>query len=179
MDFLTPKFTEKRLSSETIFEGRVFTVKKDYAEIQTGETKLREIVIHPGGVVIAAITEEQKVLMVRQYRYPLGQELIEFPAGKLEPNEDPDVTAKRELLEETGCTAKHWEKLAVTFATPGFCNETLHLYKATGLTMNAPQTEDGEILEHFEAPLEEVKQLVKDGKIQDLKTIALLGLISM
>ena len=127
------RYVEKTISSEEIYKGKIVTLRRDYAELVTGQKKLREVVMHPGGVVVAAITEDDKIFLVKQYRYPTGQELIELPAGKLEYGEDPDDAIKRELEEECGYIAKNWKKYTSTYATPGFCDEKLHLYKASGL----------------------------------------------
>lgn len=174
---MTQKYVEKTLSSEEIYKGKVVTLKRDYAELVTGQKKLREVVMHPGGVVVAAITDNNEIFLVKQFRYPAQEELIELPAGKLEYGEDPDEAIKRELEEECGFKAKKWEKLAYAFSTPGFCDEKLHLYKATQLVQSERNLDDGELLDFFSLPLHEVWQLVEEGKIKDLKSIALLGLI--
>lgn len=174
---MTGKFTERTLSSEQIYKGKVFDINKDYAELSTGQKKLREVVIHPGGVVVAALTDDNEVLLVQQFRYPAKQELVELPAGKLEPGEDPDEAIKRELEEECGFIAEKWEKLTCVFSSPGFCNEKLHLYKASKLIKTHINLDDGELLDYFKVPLSTAWQMVIDGRIIDMKSVALLGLI--
>lgn len=173
------KYIEKTVSTEEIYKGKIITLKRDYVELVTGQKKLREVVMHPGGVVVAAFTDNNEILMVKQYRYPTKQELIELPAGKLEYNEDPDEAIKRELEEECGYQATSWEKISSVYATPGFCTEKIGLYKATGLVKTKRNLDDGELLDYFAVPIEEVWEMVISGKIQDMKTVALLGLLNI
>ena len=122
------ELTEKTLSSEIVFDGKIMTVRKDEIELPTGHKSSREVVEHSGGVVILAICqkdEEGKILMVKQFRYPLSEPLLELPAGKLEKGEDPLEAAKRELHEETGYEAAKWEYLGYIFTSPGYSNEKL------------------------------------------------------
>ena len=116
-------------------------------------------------------------MLVRQFRYPVGEELIELPAGKLEYGEDPDDAIKRELEEECGYKATNWTRLACVISTPGFCDEKLYLYKATGLIKCDRKYEEGEFLEGFSLPLKEAWQMVLDGRIKDMKSVAMLGLV--
>ena len=137
-------FEEKTLSSEYVFRGKVIDVKRDDILVSNGHKSIREVVEHSGGVVILAI-KEGKILTVNQFRYPIKTTSIELPAGKLEPNEDPDFAgkleigedpdfaSKRELEEETGYTAKNWKSLGYIYTSVGFCNEKLYLYLATDL----------------------------------------------
>lgn len=171
------KYTEKTISSEMIYKGKVINLRRDYAELVTGQQKLREVIEHSGGVVVAAFTDDNQLLLVRQFRYPTGEELIELPAGKLEPGEDPDDAIKRELEEECGFQATYWEKLACVYSTPGFCTEKLHLYKASGLVKSKRNLDDGELLDYFSLPVADVWQLVVNGELKDSKSIALLGLV--
>ncbi|MEW5819863.1 MAG: NUDIX hydrolase [Cyanobacteriota bacterium] len=171
------KYTETTISSEIIYQGKIVSLKRDFAKLVDGQEKLREVVIHPGGVVVAAFTENNELLLVKQYRYPAQEELIELPAGKLEPGENPDEAIKRELEEECGFMAEYWEKLAAVYATPGFCTEKLHLYKAHGLIPTKRNLDDGEFLDYFSLPVREVWNLVVEGKIKDAKSVALLGLV--
>lgn len=166
--------TEKKLGSETIYEGKVFTVTKDDVELSNGLLKTRDIVHHNGGVVILA-EKGSKILLVEQYRYATGETLYELPAGKLDKkNEDILSAAKRELEEETGHIAKNWESLGFIWPTPGFCTEKLHLFFATDLTYTKPHPEEGEILDFFEVEKEEAFEMVKNGKINDAKSICAL-----
>lgn len=173
------KYTEITVSTEEIYKGKIITLKRDYVELVTGQKKLREVVMHPGGVVVAAFTDNNELLMVRQYRYPTMQELIELPAGKLEYGEDPDEAIKRELEEECGYQALNWEKISSVYATPGFCTEKIGLYKATGLIKTKRNLDDGELLDYFTVPVDKAWQMVLNGEIQDMKTVALLGLLGI
>lgn len=167
---------EQTLSSQSIFSGKIIKVRKDDVKLENGLVKFREVVEHPGGVVIVALTDDDKIIFVRQWRYPLSQELIELPAGKLEPPEDPFITAKRELQEETGYVAAKWEKLGVIYSSPGFCNEKLYIYKATDLTFtNMSPDEDENIITH-EINIKEAMSMIKSGEICDAKTIAAISL---
>ena len=121
-------FEEKTLDSNIVYDGKVMTVIKDDIVTSNGYKSFREVVIHSGGVVIVALKDENTVLLVKQYRYPLKAVNIELPAGKLEVGENPDFAAKRELEEETGYRAKIWQSLGFINTTPGICTEKLYLY---------------------------------------------------
>ena len=123
---------EKRLSSETKFEGRVITVTLDRVELENGGTSTREVVRHHGGAGVAALNDEGELYLVRQYRYALDRELIEIPAGKLEKGEDPLEAAKRELGEEAGLAAAEYRDLGYIIPTCGYCSEIIYLYAAKG-----------------------------------------------
>ena len=125
--------TEKTLSSERIYDGAIIHVRRDRVLLPNGRTSVREVVEHPGGVGILAVDGDGMVLLVRQYRYAFGRTLLEIPAGKREPGEEPLVTARRELREETGVTADSWTPLGQLIASPGCYDETLYLYLAQGL----------------------------------------------
>lgn len=168
------ELTEKTLSSEIVFDGKIMTVHRDKIELPTGQTSFREVVEHSGGVVILAICEknnQQKILMVKQFRYPLSQPILELPAGKLEKGEDPLEAAKREFREETGFEAENWENLGYIFTSPGYSNEKLYLYKATGLNFVGECPDEGELLVDCEFSIDEVKRMIKSGEISDAKTI--------
>lgn len=168
------KFTEKKLDSELIYEGKVFTVTRDKVELSNGLIRNRDIVHHNGGVVILA-EKGEKILMVKQYRYATQNALLELPAGKLDKkDEDPLDAAKRELEEETGYVAENWESLGFIWPTPGFCDEKLHLFFAKNLTFLAPHPDEGEILNSFEIEKEKVFEMIKSGEINDAKTICAL-----
>lgn len=171
------KLIETTRESELIFKGRVFTVKRDKVALYNGNPAVREVVEHNGGVCIAAVDDAGNVCLVDQFRYACGQVLTEFPAGKLEPGEDPDEAAARELSEETGFTADRIEKLAVQYPTPGYCGERLHLYLATGLHAGEQHPDQDEYLNSYQKPLKEVVAMVERGEILDGKTqvLALLA----
>lgn len=166
-----------RVDSKKIYEGGIFDLRVDRLKAENIEL-IREVVEHNGGVVIAAQPEAGKVILIRQYRYPIDMELIELPAGRIEKNEIPLPAAKRELKEETGFEAEHWEDLSAMFSAPGFCNEVLYLYRATNLTFSGKQLDIDEDTEVIEVTIDEAWQMVRNGEIRDAKTIAGLGMIS-
>ena len=164
-------FEEKTLSSECVYDGKIMKVCRDDVEIATGKKSFREIVNHSGGVVIAALKDENTILAVKQFRYPLKQIIVELPAGKLESGENPDLAAARELEEETGYKAKNWKSLGFIYTSPGYSDEKLHLYLATDLEFVGEHPDDGEILKVYEFPLDNFIEDVKNGKISDAKTV--------
>ncbi|MGH8726654.1 MAG: NUDIX domain-containing protein [Burkholderiales bacterium] len=168
-------FTEKEISSETIYEGRLFDVKKDIVALPDGETSDREYIVHPGAVMIVPLIEPASILLERQYRYSLHAHFYELPAGKIEPGEDPALTAKRELLEETGYVADEWRHLGRLHPSVGYSDEIVELYLASKLTYREQNTDEGEFLEVLTLDLEEAFEWVKAKKITEAKTI--LGLL--
>ena len=165
---------EKQLTSQKIYEGKVFEIYKDNVELSTGYKSFREVVKHNGGVVIVA-EKDEKILFVKQFRYPTQEALYELPAGKLDKqNEDIIDAAKRELEEETGYIAKNWESLGFIWTSPGFCTEKLYLYKAIDLQFKGQHLDEGEVLNYLEIEKEKVFQMIKSGKINDAKTICAL-----
>ena len=165
------EFEEKTLKSELLLKGKVVTVIKDDVELSDGYKSFREVVVHPGGVVIVALTDENKIILVKQYRYPIKCVNIELPAGKLEFGENPDLAAKRELEEETGYRAKDWKSLGYINTTPGICTEKLYLYMASGLEFVGEHPDEGEIIKSKEYSLNQVFEMIKSGQINDSKTI--------
>lgn len=168
------KFEEKTLHSEVVYDGKVITVIRDDVEVADGHKSFREVVLHSGGVVILAMKDEDTVILVKQYRYPLKHVNIELPAGKLEKGENPDFAAKRELEEETGYQAKTWKSLGYINTTPGICTEKLYLYLAKDLVFVGEHPDEGEILRCQEYKLNDVMQMVQNGEINDAKTICAL-----
>src|SRR5665647_1488313 len=126
-------FEEKTVSSREIFQGKIVKLRVDTVVLPDSRQSTREVVEHAGAVAIVALDENRNIIMVRQYRKPVEEVLLEIPAGTLEANEDPLLCAQRELQEETGFTAEHWQKILAYYSAPGFCNERLHLYLASGL----------------------------------------------
>ncbi len=167
------KYTEQTLSSQLAYHGRIFDVLKDEVMLADGLKRPRDVIVHPGGVVIAAIDGDD-ILLVRQYRYPVKQTELELPAGRLEIGEDPFSAAKRELLEETGYTAEEWKSLGFIFSTPGICTEKLYLFKAQNLTFVKQQPDEGEIIDYLKYKITDVIRMIKDGEINDAKTICAL-----
>ena len=163
--------TEKTLSSEKIYDGAIIHVRRDRVLLPNGPTSTREIVEHPGGVGILALEADGTVLLVRQYRYAFGRTLLEIPAGKREPGEEPFVTARRELREETGAIAESWTPLGSLIASPGCYDEVLHLYLARGLTFGDTHPDEDEFLSVRRIPFQELVQRCLSGEIQDGKTV--------
>ena len=166
------ELTEKTLSSRTEFEGKIVKLTVDTVELPDGGTSIREIVDHPGGVAILALDEENRVPVVRQYRYAFSRVMLEIPAGKREVGEEPFLTAQRELQEEVGATAAQWDDLGTLIPSPGCYGETLYLYLARGLTFGAVDPDEDEFLECERMPFDELYRLCMDGTVQDAKTVA-------
>ena len=164
-------FEEKTLDSKRIYEGRIINLRVDKVTVVSG-TSTREIVEHNGGSVIAAVTDDNKIIMVKQFRKPMESPILEVPAGKLDGDEDPADAALRELSEETGYTAGKLEKLTEFYPSVGYTTEVLHIYLATDLKPGACHPDENEVLEVMEMDLEEVYRIVMDGRIHDGKTIA-------
>jgi len=166
--------SEKMVRSETIFEGKIIKVTLDQARLPDGTLASREVVYHPGGVAVLALDGDNTVYLVRQYRYPIQQLLLELPAGKLDHGaaEDHLLGAQRELSEETGLEAAEWTYLGYTLASPGFCTETLHMYLARGLTRKNQHLDEDEFLDVITMPFEELVRQVMDGTITDGKTVS-------
>lgn len=163
---------EKTQSQSYVYKGKIINLRVDEALLPNGKTAGREVVEHPGGVCIAALTEQNELLFVRQFRYPYGEVLLELPAGKLSPGEDPLEAGKRELEEETGAAAKYYTDLGKLYPSPGYCGEVIHMYMATGLSHGAMHPDDDEFLEVERIPLKKAAQMVLDNEIRDAKTQA-------
>ncbi len=162
----------KILESNILFRGKVFDLRVDKIKYDSGNEGIREIAVHPGGAVIVPVQEDGKLIMISQFRYPFEKFLIEFPAGKLDINEDPEVCALRELQEETGYSAGTIEKLGTISTTPGFCTEILHIFLAKNLTPGKHNREEGEYgMEVKEFSIEEIEKMILQGKIIDSKSI--------
>ncbi|MDD2361495.1 MAG: NUDIX hydrolase [Oscillospiraceae bacterium] len=162
--------SEKTLSENILFTGNIISLNLDEVELPNGKTATREVVKHPGGVCVAALNDDDRLLFVRQYRYPYGELLLELPAGKLSPGEDPLECGKRELKEETGATAEHYESLGCLYPSPGYCGEIIHMFYASGLSYGDMKPDEDEFLEVEHIPLEKAVQMVLDNEITDAKT---------
>lgn len=162
-------FEEVTLESEVVYEGRILNLRVDKVTTVNG-TSYREIVEHNGGAIIAAITADKKMVMVRQFRKPVERVVLEAPAGKIDPNEDPKETALRELREETGYTAKNIKFLTKYLPSVGFCQEELYLYLCTDLIKGDTDFDDSEAIDIEEYPVDELVDMIMNGEIQDGKT---------
>ena len=165
----------KVLSSKTVFRGRVFDVTRDRVVEPNGITAIREVIQHSGSVVILAIDDSQnepRVLLERQYRYSAQDYLLELPAGRVDPGENVLAAGKRELLEETGYTARKWRRALHFYPSPGFLNETMTVLLAQTLRPGIAKPEADESIEHELLPLSQALKLIRTGRIRDGKTIA-------
>ena len=161
---------EKTLNSQKIFEGKIIKVCRDEVELENGKVASREVVLHSGGVCVIPITDDNCVLMVKQYRYPMKKALLELPAGKLEYGENHYDCGLRELREEVGMLANSYEYLGAIYPTPAYVSEQIHLYLAKDLVPDAQQLDADEFLDVIKMPLKEAVKLVLSGEICDSKT---------
>lgn len=164
------KLTEKTLEQNYIYRGKILDFHVDRAELENGRAVKRECVDHHGGVSIAALTEQNELYFVRQYRYPYHEVVLELPAGKLEPGEDPLEAGKRELREETGAVGTNYADLGKLYPSPGYTNEVISLYACRVSERGADDLDEGEFLEVEKIPLEKAVQMVLSGEIVDAKT---------
>lgn len=163
-------FEEKTLKSEKIYEGAIINLRRDKVTVQGG-TSYREIIEHNGGAVIAALTEDRKLVMVRQYRKPADKVMLEVPAGKIDPGEKPLDAAVRELKEETGYTAAKVEFLTQFYPSVGYSEEVLYLYLCTGLTPGETNFDENEAIDIEEVELDRLFKMAMSGEIDDAKTL--------
>ena len=171
---MTADFTEKKISSRIVYRGDLLHVNEDEVRLPDGSQARREFVLHPGAALILPLFDDGSVLLERQFRYPVGNHFYELPAGKLEPNEPPLETAKRELQEETGYVAAEWRELGRVHPNVGYSNETIDFFLARKLEFKGAQLDKGEFLETLQLPLAEGLDWIRRGRISDTKTI--LGL---
>lgn len=165
---------EKYISGETMFDGKILRVTVDTVELENGKHAKREVVHHHGGSGVVALTDRDEVYLVRQFRYAFGQELLEIPAGKLEPGEEPLPAAQRELMEECGLTADKYIDLNPIYPSVGYDNEVIYMYLATGLHETQANPDEDEFLDLIKMPLEDALEMIKNGQIKDAKTVAAL-----
>lgn len=164
---------EKQLDSHQIFSGKIMNVFVDDIELPDGHHATREYTTHWGAVCIVALTDDDKIIIERQYRYPVKRIIREIPAGKLDgPDEDPLVAAKRELMEETGITADHWSSLGQFIPAAAYSGEVITMYLATGLHYGERHLDEEEFLDVYEVPMESLVEDIFCGKISDGKTVA-------
>ncbi|MCL6560366.1 MAG: NUDIX hydrolase [Firmicutes bacterium] len=164
--------TEKTLSSKRVYEGKIINLRIDTVTLPGGRTGTREVVEYAGAVAVVPVNKKSELLLVRQYRHAVGKTLLEIPAGKLEPGEDPPVSAGRELLEETGYEAEHLRPLIRFYSTPGFTTEELHLFLATGLTLKKQNLDEDEFIDVVPVPFKRALEMIWAGEIRDAKSVA-------
>ncbi len=163
-------FFEKTISTREIFKGRIIDVKVDTVELPNKNKSTRELVFHPGGVGIVAIDKDSKIFLVEQFRKPYDKVITEIPAGKLEYGEDIESAARRELEEEIGYKANNFRKIGSFYASPGFCNETIHLFLATDLEYVGMHPDEDEFLDIVKVDFNKACEMLDNGEIMDGKT---------
>ncbi len=166
-------FEEKTLASECIYDGKILKLKKDKVLLPNGKEAFREIVEHSGGACVLC-EKDDKIFLVRQYRYAYKSELWEIPAGKINPGEDPSLTAIRELEEEGGIKAESVELIYKIYPSPGYTSEVIYLYKAKGFTNTEMHLDEDEFLSGKWFTREQLKDMMKRGEIKDGKTLVAL-----
>lgn len=165
------EFKEEMVSQETVYEGVIVNVRRDKARLMDGRITNREVVEHPGVVAVFAMDDQGRVALVRQYRYPMGEETLELPAGKLEPGEDPRDSGLRELAEETGLVPGTFEDMGCLYSSPGILAERIYLYFAKNLTQGPTHPDDGEFVETVWLPYQDLVDKARRGEIKDGKTL--------
>jgi len=167
---------EKTIYSKLIYKGKNFSFKTSEVELPNGKITTRDTIDHPGAVAIVPILEDGRILLVRQYRYSTCKELLEIPAGTLEEGEAPDTCARRELREETGYNAGSMKKILIMYMAPGYSNELIHLYFATGLKAGESHAEEDESIRVETYSPDELLEMIEKNTIEDAKTIS--GILS-
>jgi ADP-ribose pyrophosphatase len=169
---------ERVLGSRTVFEGSILRLRVDEVEASDGHRATREVIEHGGAVGVVCV-HEGDVWLVRQYRHATGEILLEIPAGKLGPDEEPEACARRELVEEVGLRPGRLEHLATYYTTPGFTNERFFLYFTDDVTPSSGTTEAGEVLEVERRPVSSVRELIESGELRDAKTLLGLAFLTL
>jgi ADP-ribose pyrophosphatase len=162
---------ETCIASAELFTGKFLSAKRDTVRLPGGGTGTREYVLHPGAVVVVPLLDDGRVVMERQYRYPIGRVMIEFPAGKLDAGEDPLHCGQRELLEETGYSATHWAYAGAMHLAVAYSTEVIHIFFAKGLTQGEQNLDEGEHLDVFTATPQELLQWAQTGELTDAKSM--------
>ena len=164
------ELTEKKLSSTSVFDGRIVHITLDEIELPNGKRSKREVVNHPGGVTVAALDDENNLYFVKQFRYPYKEVVLELPAGKLEKGSTPLENGKRELMEETGAEGYSYMSLGQLYPSPGYTNEIIHLYVCRVKSEGESRPDDGEFLNVEKIPLDKAVEMVLNNQIPDAKT---------
>jgi ADP-ribose pyrophosphatase len=164
--------TPEVLSTNVLHRYRIFAIVEQELRLSSGRTVVRQVVQHPGAVVIIPQLADSRLMLIAQYRFAVGETLLEFPAGTLEPGEAPMDCARRELIEETGYRAEHWRALGIMYPSPGYCDETQHLFVATGLVPEHAAGDEDEIIEVKRLTAQEVERAIADGALVDAKSTA-------
>ncbi|HEX5355023.1 MAG TPA: NUDIX hydrolase [Aquabacterium sp.] len=162
---------EETIESNTVYKGHFLELRRDRVQLPDGREAAREYVVHPGAVMIVAMLPDGQLVMERQFRYPVGQTMIEFPAGKLDAGEGGLACAQRELWEETGYKARRWAKAGIMHPVIGYATEIIEIWFADELTLGERHLDEGEFLDVFQASLEELENWMRDGQLTDVKTI--------
>lgn len=170
---------EKTIKKNYIYRGRIISLRCDEAELQNGKTVTREVCEHPGGVAVLPLTDKNEVILVRQFRYPYMEILLEIPAGKLDHKaEIPLECGRRELLEETGMISSELIDLGCIYPSPGFCDEIIYLYLAKDLTVGAANPDEDEFLQIVKMPFPRLRDEIMKGNVRDAKTVAAVFKVS-
>ena len=165
---------ETRVSTERVFDGKLLHVRRDEIALPDGGTATREYIVHPGAVLMVPVKDDGRLVVERQFRYPLNRVMIEFPAGKLDPGESQLATAQRELIEEAGYTAAKWTRLGTVHTVVSYSTEAIELFVAEGLSHVGAKLDHGEFLEVIEMSVDEMLAALDAGRITDVKTVAAL-----
>lgn len=168
------RLREKKVTSRSVFKGKLLDVYSDEVQLSDGSQTIREYIRHPGAAVIVPLLDDNRIIMVRQFRYPIGAVMVELPAGKLDPGESSEETARRELLEEVGCTADEYLRLGRMHPCIGYSTEQIDVFLARSLRHQKNNLDEDEQLEPFELPLAEAVEWIRQGRITDAKTIIAL-----
>ena len=169
------ELSEKTLNKTDIYNGRIIKVHVDDVELEDGKPGKREVVEHPGGVCVAAVTKKNELLFVRQFRYSYKEVCLELPAGKLEPGEDPAEAVKRELMEETGCTGRDWQFMGNMYPSPGYCGEIIRLWMCyVDEESDTQNLDEDEFVVREKIPIDKAVEMVMNSEIPDAKTQVLI-----
>ena len=163
---------EERIDGTVLFKGNFLEARRDTVRLPDGHTATREYVVHPGAVVVVPLLDDGRVVLERQFRYPVGQVMVELPAGKLDAGEEPLVCGQRELLEETGYSAGEWARAGAMHLAVGYSTEIIHIYFARGLSLGERQLDHGEFVDVFTATVDQLLGWCRDGTVTDAKTLA-------